>query len=209
DHLFEVELRGVIRYKNDRLLNEGELYDYLSQHAPVPFNPEFRFATEIEEFLTDKKVYSAYEIILEDCGETRTVYRPYQDAFNLSEHSQDKFQEVEYIEVEGYQGGVAAGGWMLHHKYLGLIPASELIRGLRVREGNIQIGQSDILNSAFPEPRFNSWSVGELHIVHRQLTPTGRRDEFEVNPRDADFVNRVATFGKKIAKICRQKSSIR
>lgn len=209
DHFFEVELRGVVRYKNDKLLNEEEIYNYLSQHAPVPFDPAFKFANEIEQYLTKSGVYSAYEIIVEDAGEERTVFRPYQNSFKLTEYSQDKFQKVEYINVEGMHGGVAAVGWILHHNYLGVIPASELIRGIRVREGNIQIGQSGILIDAFPEPRFNSWSVGELHIVNRQLVPTARRDDFEVNARYADFVNKIATYGKWIAKICRQKSSIR
>ncbi len=84
-----------------------------------------------------------------------------------------------------------------------------LLAGIRIREGNIQIGKSDVLADAFSEPRFNSWSVGELHIVARQLVPTGRRDDFEVNAKYADFKNKVSTYTKSIAKICRQKSTLR
>ena len=51
DHFFEVELRGVVRYKNDKLLNEEELRDYLAQHAPVPFSPDFKYAEKIKTFL--------------------------------------------------------------------------------------------------------------------------------------------------------------
>ncbi|MDA1370234.1 MAG: ATP-binding protein [Proteobacteria bacterium] len=209
DHYFEVELRGVVRYKNDMLLNEEEVYDYLSQHAPVPFDPGFKFGSEIEEFLKENNVYSAYEICVENCGEERTVYRPYRDQFSLSDSVSDKFKRLELVEVEGMHGGVAAVGWILHHSYLGVIPSSQLIRGLRVREGNIQIGQSNLLTEAFPEPRFNSWSVGELHIVNRQLVPTGRRDDFEVNARYADFIGKIATYGRNIARICRQNSAVR
>lgn len=209
DHFFEVELRGVVRYKNDKLLNEEEIYNYLSQHAPVPFDPKFKFANEIEEYLIKEKVYSVYDIIVEDGGEERKVYRPYQNHFDLTDFTCDKFQKIEFVEIEGMHGGVAAVGWILHHNYLGVIPASQLIRGIRVREGNIQIGRSNILTDAFPEPRFNSWSVGELHIVSRQLVPTGRRDDFEVNAKYADFISKIATYGRKIAKTCRHKSSVR
>lgn len=209
EHFFEVELRGIIRIKNDQLLNELELYDYLAQHAPVPFSPEFKFGTELTEFLSTKGVYSAYEITLEADDEMRTVFRPYRDTFALSESLEDKFQNVEFIEIEGIHGGICAVGWILDHGYFGVIPKTQLIRGLRVREGNIQIGKSDLMSVAFPEPRFNSWSVGEIHIVNRHLVPTGRRDDFELNTRYANFVNKVSMYGKKIAKICRRKSQER
>ena len=209
EHYFEVELRGVVRYKNDMLLNEEEIYSYLAQNAPVPFHPDFQFASQIESFLIEKGEYSAYDIFIKHGTESRKVFRPYRDEFSLSDSVTDKFHEIEFVEIEGMHGGLAAVGWILHHSYLGVIPQSELIRGIRLREGNIQIGTSSILSDIFPEPRFNSWSVGELHIMNRELVPTGRRDDFEVNARYADFMNRVATYGKALAKICRQKSIIR
>src|SRR5205807_7868118 len=48
---FEVELRGVVRHRNDQLLNPAAIEDYLSQVAPVPFADDFKFAGEIREFL--------------------------------------------------------------------------------------------------------------------------------------------------------------
>ena len=35
---FEVEMRGIIRLRNDRLMNSSAVSDYLSQVAPVPFS---------------------------------------------------------------------------------------------------------------------------------------------------------------------------
>ncbi|NKB32616.1 MAG: hypothetical protein GKR91_05910 [Pseudomonadales bacterium] len=209
DHFFEVELKGILRYKNDQLLNENELYNYLSQHAPVPFSPEFSYGKEIEDYLEENNVYSAYNIYVEVDDYEMVVYRPHRDIFEISEIVSDKFNKIEFISIEGLQGGICAVGWILHHSYFGVIPERELIRGLRVREGNIQIGKGNLLTDAFPEPRFNSWSVGEFHIVNRVLVPTGRRDDFEVNTRYADFVNKIASYGRKIAKICRQNSQVR
>src|SRR5262249_215712 len=48
---FEVEMRGVVRHKNDQLLNVSAITDYLSQVAPVPFQPEFKFGKEINDRL--------------------------------------------------------------------------------------------------------------------------------------------------------------
>ena len=209
EHFFEVELKGVVRYKNDRLLNEKEIYDYLSQYAPVPFSSNFKYAEQIDDHLRAHGVFSTYPIYIEHDEYEQEVVRPYRDTFSLSEFSTDQFQELELVEIEGMHGGICAAGWILHHSYKGVIPERENIRGLRVRQGNIQIGKSNLLTDAFPEPRFNSWSVGEFHVVKRALVPTGRRDDFEVNARYADFVNKVATYGKNIAKICRQKSQER
>jgi len=209
EHFFEVVLRGVVRYKNDRLLNEEEIYNYLAQHAPVPFHPDFALSSRIEDFLKEKGVYSTYDISLKHDSEVRKVFRPYKNQFVLSDSLTDEFSDIEFVEIEGMHGGLAAVGWILHHSYFGVIPERELIRGIRLREGNIQIGKSNILAEIFPEPRFNSWSIGELHIVNRELVPAGRRDDFEVNTKYTDFLNKVSTYGKALAKICRQKSYVR
>jgi Histidine kinase-, DNA gyrase B-, and HSP90-like ATPase len=51
EHFFEVELRGVPRLRNDCLLNPNAIEEYLSQVAPVPFFPQFRFADDITTML--------------------------------------------------------------------------------------------------------------------------------------------------------------
>jgi hypothetical protein len=50
-HFFEVELKHLIRHKNDVLLNEHAVRHYLSQVAPVPFSPKFTLAPDINQFL--------------------------------------------------------------------------------------------------------------------------------------------------------------
>ena len=39
EHFFEVELKGVVRHRDDRLLDSVAVSEYLSQVAPVPFSP--------------------------------------------------------------------------------------------------------------------------------------------------------------------------
>ena len=50
---FEVELKGVIRYRDDRLLNEEAVSNYLAQVGPVAFRPEFEFGGQIRSFLEE------------------------------------------------------------------------------------------------------------------------------------------------------------
>src|ERR1700730_8539411 len=91
------------------------------------------------------------------------VFRPHRDSFEVA-GDVDTFQELQAIQIPGSDGGIAAVGWILHHGYKGAVPDSTL-KGLRLRSGNIQVGGSNILEDLFTEVRFNSWCVGEVHIV--------------------------------------------
>ncbi len=63
------------------------------------------------------------------------------------------------------------------------IPQSELVKGIRFRVGNIQVGESDIVASEFPETRFNSWSIGELHVLsNKECNPPSAHDEIIMRP---------------------------
>lgn len=81
--------------------------------------------------------------------------------------------------------------------------------GLRVRVGNIPIGDQTILEQIFPETRFNSWTVGEVHVLDRRIVPNGRRDEFEANAHYANLVNQLSPIGRDVARRCRTSSTLR
>jgi molecular chaperone HtpG len=111
--------------------------------------------------------------------------------------------------LPGLDGGLAAIGWFAHHDYKGAIPSSALVKGVRVRVGNIQIGDHTILEQIFPESRFNSWTVGEVHVLDRRIIPNGRRDEFEANTHYANLLNQLSPMGRDIARRCRVSSTLR
>src|SRR5206468_3093268 len=102
------------------------------------------------------------------------IFRPYQNVYEWKPKNQTKFHDVEYFQVEGISGGIDAVGWILHSDYLGAIPEQHGIEGLRLRVGNMQIGDSRILDSVFPESRFNAWAVGECHVLSPKLVPNAR-----------------------------------
>ncbi|MBT2246827.1 hypothetical protein JQK15_25310 [Sphingobium sp. BHU LFT2] len=100
-------------------------------------------------------------------------------------------------------------GWFAHHDYKGAISAAALVKGVRVRVGNIQVGDQTILEQIFPESRFNSWTVGEVHVFDRRIVPNGRRDEFEANAHYANLVNQLSPVGRDVAHRCRTSSTLR
>lgn len=212
-HFFEVELRGVARYKNDVLLNEQEIEQYLAQVAPVPFHPDFSFGEQLEKRLNQFGLGRTYDVFVRSTvatdSELKQVFRPFRDHFPVFGGSKDRFTRVDFIELTGTDGNLAAVGWALDHGYYGAIPRSSGIKGLRLRSGNIQVGSDEILAEEFPEPRFNSWMVGEIHVISPKLIPNGRRDAFESNAQYLNLQSHVAAYAKIIAKTCRDRSKTR
>ena len=205
-HFFEVELSGMIRHGDDRLVNLASVRDYLSQVAPVPFSPGFELGKKIEEKLRDKVSLGSVHIHFKD--DEVPLYRPHQDSFQARKGVSDQFRDVQFYEIQGKDGDVAAVGWVLDHGYFGAIDAAASIKGLRLRSGNMQIGESGVLDELFIEPRFNSWAVGEFHVVDERILPNGRRDHFEQNVHFGNLVSRLRPIAEDLSRRCRQ-SSIR
>lgn len=209
-HFFEVELSSVVRMGNDNLLNEEAVKRYISQVCPVPYAHEFHFKEQLEELLEKYNISAGYNIAVEDdYSDGALIHRPYRNSFSLSETESDDISSVDVFKIEGVHGGVSAVGWTFQHDYKGLIPSGSNIRGIRVRVGNTQIGEESLLTDTFPEPRFNSWSMGEIHVLERKITPNGRRDNFDNSIHWLELQNQFSQQTKKIAKICRRNSAER
>lgn len=210
DHFFEVEIGGVVRLQNDKLMNGKLVYEYLGQVAPVPFSAEFSYATKINEYLDQYgEINWQYNIYLDAGGEPEIILKPYENELYLNQDLADPISEIEFLSFDNMDGEKSVVGWVAHSSYLGALPRSSLVKGIRVRDGNVQIGDSNLLTQAFAQARFNSWSVGELHVLNKSLTPTARRDEFETDSSYADFQNKFAAFTATIEARCRVASSNR
>ena len=204
EHFFEVELKGIVRHRNDRLLNPQAVADYLAQVAPVPFSPEFRLGSDITAALRPHVALGDLDIRIS--GIPEPVFRPHRDWLEIADDKFDPFTDVEILEIPGIDGGVGAVVWVLHHSYAGAIPAGSLVKGLRLRSGNIQIGDHMLLEELFAEARFNSWAVGEVHVVERRITPNGRRDHFEQSVHVDNLFNHLAPLARDVASRCRRGS---
>lgn len=207
ERFFEVELRGVVRHRDDRLLNEDLVSNYLAQVAPVSFSPEFKFGDQIRTFLETHGVRLG-TLNLEIIGRG-PIHRPHRNAMAMGKAAETHFQELTTIYTPGRDGGVAAATWILHHDYRGALPSNSLVEGWRFRSGDIQVGDSTLLQSHFPESRFNSWCVAETHVLDPRILPNGRRDHFEQNTFYFDLTNHLAPHARDIAQRCRTSSIAR
>lgn len=201
---FEVELRGIVRHRNDCLLNPIVVDGYLSQVAPVPFSPEFRFGADIVSALAPHIPLGNLDIRID--GFELPIYRPHRNRFEVSKGVLDEFTGVELITIPALDNGTAALGWVLHHGYKGAIPAAAKIKGLRLRSGNMQVGDDRLLEGLFPEQRFNSWSAGEIHVIDERIVSNGRRDQYEQNVHYDNLINYVSPLARSISTRCRTSS---
>ena len=175
-HYFEVKMLGVTC--NNGLMDEDVVRDYLIQHSPLPFDKEFKWRSTIQE-----KVRIAGYIIPTYCiclnGEE--LYKPYSDSF-VSDRVKKISDSIQDIQVKKFYRGeiLSAVLWYAHTAFYGTIN-DNTVKGIRIRQGNILIGDRSTCNSYFKEERFNGWIIGELHVLDPDLIVNSRRDDFEKN----------------------------
>jgi len=207
-HFFEVDLIKPRRIANDRLLNEVEIATFIGQVCPCPFSLDFSFGREISGLLAPHgRAGKAYKIYIN--GSETPVYRPYRDQVAYSNIKAASLRRLRSFEIESIEGGIAAVGWLIHHDYQGAIPVSQGVRGLRARVGNIQVGHDRLFLEVFPEDRFCSWSIGEVHVLDVRVVPNGRWDEFESNGHLDNIIAHLRPIGAEVARECRFSSQKR
>ena len=208
DHFFEVEMKNVARHASGQILNREAVRRYVGEVCPVPMAKEFPFANEVDALFECGKRPLTLEVLL--IGETEALRRRHGAVLKFSEERTDTYIALQPLRIPAADGdGDAAIGWIAHSSYLGAIPRELGVRGLRVREGNIQIGGEDVFDSLFREERFNRWCVGELHVVDPRILPNGRRDYFEPSPHIRHIENQLEAIVQWIVGRCRNASRTR
>jgi molecular chaperone HtpG len=207
-HYFNVVMTGV--EDTDGILDMDKVQEYLEQVAPVDFNRDFGWGKIIRSKL---RVYgftpSSYNIFVGDGNTSTPVMKPYCDTVisDRLRKLEDKISEVE-VKVFSYDGKTVAYLWYARTSFYGTLQ-DEAIKGLRVRKGNILIGDKTTLNHVFKDERFNGWLIGELHILSDRLIPNARRDEMEKNAVYSAMVSELRSWADGISSEIRKTSNQR
>jgi hypothetical protein len=174
-HFFHVRMEEV-KSPRDVLLNVPIIKSYLSQVAPVPFDHKiFTYADELDKQLRLR--VPKYETYIVKVNE-ELVFKPYSNAVPIGQDCFDTIQGVEFQELDNHTAPLAFG-WLAKTNHKGIVNQNSFMEGIRVRSGNIQVGDKDLLAGFFRERRFNNYVVGELHIINPNILPNSRRDDFE------------------------------
>ena len=109
------------------------------------------------------------------------------------------------MKIQQHDGSVLAIAWLGKTNYLGSI-YDKTIKGLRLRKGNIQIGDGQTLNTVFKDARFNGWSIGEVFVSSAYLIPNARRDNFEKTPAYFVLIEQLQKVAAEITREIRAAS---
>ena len=204
-HYFKVEMFGVS--KNSGLLDQSRIKDYLIQHMPLPYSKDFRFG-EIITSKTSQLDYSipSYRVDFRFDGTEETLFKPYRDLLvsDRVKHTEERIQDI-IIKPFYRDGIVSAILWYAQTNFNGTILDSQ-IKGIRIRKGNILVGDCFTMSRFFKEDRFNGWLVGELFILDVDVIPNSRRDDFEQNEAYDDLILQIKEWAGQVSKNIRKAS---
>ena len=213
DHYFIVRMIGVD--ERTGLLDSELVTPYLSQTAPVTYLPYFKMlADHIYAFLSDNGIsLTEFPVFLSYDGKhpkpLNKAFRRRYSAGRGKDQDDDTIYEIETFKVFSSNERLLALGWYGKSAWLGMLK-DETIRGLRLRKGNIQIGDEHTLDLVFKETRFNGWTQGEVFVIDDELIPNARRDNFEQNNAYWELLNALRSgIGASITSQIREASKRR
>ena len=205
-HYFVVKLIGVD--ETSRLNDHDDVIDYLSQNTPVPYAPSFVWGKEICNRLRKEGCeVQSYNIVMQFGTTVQAIYKPYKDKVlvDKGKNLYDSIQDIEILKVAHPNGTVVAVGWLAKTNYLGSI-YDKAVKGIRLRKGNILVGDHQTLNVVFKDARFNGWSMGEVYATDINLIPNARRDNFEKNQAYFVLFEQLSLLATTITKEIRTAS---
>lgn len=194
------------------LNDHHKIHEYLIQNIPVTYDAEkFTWGNEIKRRLKNEGyLIQEYNIYLTYAGKTTAIYKPYTDGFSIDKKGNvtDKIKDIQIVKLLNAEGDFSAFGWIATTNYLGSI-YDKNIKGIRIRKGNILIGDNQTLNVCFKDARFNGWAIGEIFIVDSQLVPNARRDNFEKNAAYFLLIEQIKSLAANLVKDIRSASIAR
>lgn len=205
-HYFTVQMDGVDA--NSKLLSLADVEDYLTQNAPVSYRPDFIWGKEIVRRLKKEGLeIGVYNVSLEYGTKSNPIYKPYKDEFvvDKGKNITDMVQDITILKIPSNSNNLTAIGWLAKTNYMGSI-YDKAVKGIRLRKGNILIGDHQTLNVVFKDARFNGWSIGEIFAIDKLLVPNARRDNFEKNPAYFALFEQLMTIASGVTKDIRAAS---
>jgi len=204
-HYFKVKLQNI---KNDKLLDVESVEKYLRMVAPVQLNNlKFMFTPKIKQELVDRGVaYDGFRIFVN----TNELYKSYRNNVYQKNKNQknrvDEIIDIQFFDLHSKDNQLLAVGWYTLTKYMQLIPVFNEAWGIRLRKGNMQVGNEFTLQQFFRDSRFQRYFFGEIHVVHDELFPNGQRDYFDECELLNEFESELKKLTNTLQTFCRKAS---
>ena len=198
---FLVELTGV--WNEAGLVDTASVELYLTQHSPLYYSKDFKWGRTITEKLRlNGFAVPQYRIFLNG----KELFKPYQDSF-VSDRVKRNTDSILDVKIKSFYRNqkLSAILWYAETHFFGTI-IDNTIKGIRIRQGNILIGDKGSCSHLFKEERFNGWMIGELHILDSDLIVNSRRDGFEKNTAYYELLSSLRDWAQEVSKEIRHLS---
>ncbi len=197
-HYTMVELHGI-KPDSKMLFDKYKLIDYISKNAPVPFDPAFTYAKDVEEkirtFVID---YDCIELTVDG----RKIYKPFAVDLKapqsiLVPDSKDKKKYLAFC-------------WYCEHKYKGQIKPIN-ISGLVYRYKNFIVGDNYLTRTTIwkTASHLAFYFIGEIYIINSAIVPTSQRDDFEQSMVRDGFYKDAEVIANQLNALAYGSSNIR
>ena len=197
EHFFKVELIDINK-ENEELFggksedNIEQLTNYLSFVAPVPYQGNFVYRSEIYDYAKNHNIkIDEYDIRINGAP----IYKKYKTHLKTGNGQDDVFG-VEFHNFLADDGSLIGWMWFGKTSFKAAIK-DEISRGLRLRKENIQIGEADTLRDMFTREasrRGNSYFIGEVFAISSELIPNSQRSFFNENPMRIYFEHKLKDY---------------
>ena len=193
EHFFKVELHGVSS-NSSLLLDVDKIKSYLSFVTPVKYSTKFYHRKTIENYANEHN-YKLDEYKIRVNGDV--VLKNYTMNYKTRGNGDDAIRQIVFKEFYDDNGDLLAWVWYGITDFKGAIPDSCDMRGIRVRTGNIQIGNDLWLENFFNETRGAKYFIGEIFTVSSDLIPNSQRDYFNETKSRIVFEKLLSNFVNK------------
>lgn len=151
--------------------------------------------------ISQKKTCYVHNIIIKD-----SICKPYKNKIlaDRIRKINDSISDINFVPF--YSGEkVTAMLWYAETNFLGTVLDKD-IKGIRIRQGNILIGDENTLRKCYKEERFNSWMVGELLVFNEDIIPNTRRDDYEKNSAYKELLSQFTEWANEMSRQIRHRS---
>lgn len=205
EHFFKVSMIGVYKENLD-LLNVDKVRGYLEEVAPIPYKSSFIFKSKIKDFAKEND-FKIDEYRINVNG--KSLDKPYSADLYKNTKKYDEITAVEFKIIKGEEGKPLAWMWYGLSKFAGVIPTCNKMHGIRLRKGNIEIGDAKTLERFYSETRGNKYFIGEVYAISAELIPNARRDYFNSNRSLNYFEQKMRIECQRLTGIYKQASNYR
>ena len=189
EHFFKVELLDIEKSANE-LLEVKHVKRYLQTVAPVHYAQGFYFKSKIQDFAKENGfTIDEYQVFVNN----DRLFKEYTtQLFREQKNHRIAYDEILDIAFEVFKDSndkPLAWIWYGISSFETQIPKINEMRGIRLRKGNIEIGDENTFSSHgfYDETRGGLYYIGEVFAISPDLIPNARRDYFNLNDTCREF----------------------